>query len=345
MATVGASWPAQGGSDHVSDLFNSGAPDKSTNTGPVLACRTIVDGLVATGGPSALDGAADLTASTRGWPAGLTPPSGTCPDKRDRAYADHRMMNGGVRAPGQSSCPHAGSWGLNGGVFYSRALGVEPGGSLDGDEILKCTVAGYGVVARGPRLHTRRKMEKPALWSAPPRVQALTSRAWCWGDAGTITTKELGTVMRSLGQNPTEAELQDMINEVDADGNGTIDFPEFLSLMAKKMKVSPPRSPLLPRLGWGSDQCRSPAFVLPSHARWLTPSRDMHGEVHDCPGWCGHLATPQGATSPCLQSVPVPPVCTARRCVVSHAPVERIRGTSRCLCERRWCSLSRKSGF
>lgn len=43
--------------------------------------------------------------------------------------------------------------------------------------------------------------------------------------------------MRSLGQNPTESELQDMINEVDADGNGTIDFPEFLMLMARKMKV------------------------------------------------------------------------------------------------------------
>ncbi|WVZ68468.1 hypothetical protein U9M48_017403 [Paspalum notatum var. saurae] len=53
---------------------------------------------------------------------------------------------------------------------------------------------------------------------------------------GCITTKELGAVMRSLGQNPTEAELQAMIAEVDADGNRTIDLQEFLGLMARKMK-------------------------------------------------------------------------------------------------------------
>lgn len=53
---------------------------------------------------------------------------------------------------------------------------------------------------------------------------------------GKITTKELGTVMRSLGQNPTEAELTDMINEVDVDNDGSIDFPEFLTMMARKMK-------------------------------------------------------------------------------------------------------------
>ena len=28
----------------------------------------------------------------------------------------------------------------------------------------------------------------------------------------------------------------DMINEIDSDGNGTIDFPEFLTMMARKMK-------------------------------------------------------------------------------------------------------------
>ncbi|XVF66592.1 hypothetical protein PTKIN_Ptkin10aG0049600 [Pterospermum kingtungense] len=53
---------------------------------------------------------------------------------------------------------------------------------------------------------------------------------------GCITLEELATVIRSLDQNPTEEELQDMITEVDADGNGTIEFAEFLNLMAKKMK-------------------------------------------------------------------------------------------------------------
>lgn len=53
---------------------------------------------------------------------------------------------------------------------------------------------------------------------------------------GTITSKELGVVMRSLGQTPTEAELKEMIAEVDANKDGTIDFKEFLGLMATQTK-------------------------------------------------------------------------------------------------------------
>ena len=40
--------------------------------------------------------------------------------------------------------------------------------------------------------------------------------------------------MKTLGQNPTEEEIEDMINEVDLDGNGTIEFDEFMTLMLNK---------------------------------------------------------------------------------------------------------------
>ena len=37
---------------------------------------------------------------------------------------------------------------------------------------------------------------------------------------GSITVEEIGTVMRSLGQHPTDTDLTDMIKDVDIDGKG-----------------------------------------------------------------------------------------------------------------------------
>ena len=40
--------------------------------------------------------------------------------------------------------------------------------------------------------------------------------------------------MKMIGQNPSEAEVQDMVNMVDMDGTGDISFPEFLQIMATR---------------------------------------------------------------------------------------------------------------
>lgn len=47
---------------------------------------------------------------------------------------------------------------------------------------------------------------------------------------GKISRVELGTILRSLGESLTEAELDQMIKDVDADGDGEIDLQEFINL-------------------------------------------------------------------------------------------------------------------
>ena len=61
----------------------------------------------------------------------------------------------------------------------------------------------------------------------------------------TINSNELGTVMRSLGQNPTEAELTNMIGEADPDGKGKITFDVFLSLVSKRKEQTISRDEMI----------------------------------------------------------------------------------------------------
>lgn len=48
---------------------------------------------------------------------------------------------------------------------------------------------------------------------------------------GTIPVDDLRWILKSLGDDLTEEELDDMINETDTDGSGTVDYEEFKSLM------------------------------------------------------------------------------------------------------------------
>ena len=73
-----------------------------------------------------------------------------------------------------------------------------------------------------------------------------------------------GAEIRSLEQNPTEAE---MTNEMEAEANETIDFLEFLSVMTRKMKVKDTKEELVGILKvLNRDETIS--STLQCHAKW-----------------------------------------------------------------------------
>ncbi|CAC5363516.1 calmodulin-beta-like isoform X1 [Mytilus californianus] len=51
---------------------------------------------------------------------------------------------------------------------------------------------------------------------------------------GVISTHKLGVILRSLGHNPTELEIQEMIDEVDHDRTGSVEFEDFLEVVMSK---------------------------------------------------------------------------------------------------------------
>merc|ERR1712076_353798 len=53
--------------------------------------------------------------------------------------------------------------------------------------------------------------------------------------SGMIDVRELRAAMRALGFEVKNEELKKMVTDVDNDGNGTIEFGEFLEMMTGKM--------------------------------------------------------------------------------------------------------------
>ncbi|XP_065668888.1 neo-calmodulin isoform X1 [Hydra vulgaris] len=78
-----------------------------------------------------------------------------------------------------------------------------------------------------------REEQEMAQTVTPESMTALKEafQAFDKNDDGFISKEELTQVMFSLGHVMSTAEIDQMISLVDTDGNGLIDFKEFLSLM------------------------------------------------------------------------------------------------------------------
>jgi len=54
------------------------------------------------------------------------------------------------------------------------------------------------------------------------------------GNKGVINVEDLKWILRSLGDDLTDDEIEDMIAETDTDGSGTVDYDEFRNLMVSE---------------------------------------------------------------------------------------------------------------
>lgn len=82
---------------------------------------------------------------------------------------------------------------------------------------------------------------------------------------GQIDTKELIVLMQAIGQNPSKAEAEEMIHEVDQGGSGTITFDDFIHLMeryGKEVKVE--------------EQLRAAFRVFDKDGNGLISAKELH---------------------------------------------------------------------
>lgn len=55
---------------------------------------------------------------------------------------------------------------------------------------------------------------------------------------GIITLEELRQIVEELGHTANESELTALMQEMDTDNSGTVDFAEFLAMMARRLMLS-----------------------------------------------------------------------------------------------------------
>uniref|UniRef100_A0A8D2PCI9 Calcium binding protein 7 n=1 Tax=Zosterops lateralis melanops TaxID=1220523 RepID=A0A8D2PCI9_ZOSLA len=168
---------------------------------------------------------------------------------------------------GQSPAPHGspgtlpGCCSTGGCPQLQRPAGGTPGSGTSKGRGFRAERRGFGCGSsegRGGAARGRRELEqisgvswggRTPLGRPEGRVGSLQGFCGCWkireafkvfdrDGNGFISKQELGTAMRSLGYMPNEVELEVIIQRLDMDGDGQVDFEEFVTLLGPKLSTS-----------------------------------------------------------------------------------------------------------
>ena len=111
-----------------------------------------------------------------------------------------------------------------------RALGFEPKREEIKQLIAQVSKDGSGVIDYPEFLD----MMSAKMQERDPKEEMMKAfRLFDDDETGKISFKNLKRVAKELGENMTDEELQEMIDEADRDGDGEINEEEFLRIMKK----------------------------------------------------------------------------------------------------------------
>merc|ERR1711988_1314188 len=104
-------------------------------------------------------------------------------------------------------------------------------------------------------------------------------------NSGAIDVRELKAAMRALGFEVKKEELKKMISDIDNDGNGSIEFQEFLEMMTGWVRRTPVRtSRRCSSCSMTTTPARSPCATCAASHRSSARTSTRRAPGHDQPG-------------------------------------------------------------
>ena len=111
-----------------------------------------------------------------------------------------------------------------------RAMGFEPKRDEVRRMIAESDRDGSGTIS----FDTFQSVMANKMHARDPKEEAIKAfRLFDDDETGTISLKNLRRVAKELGENMTDDEIQEMIDEADRDGDGEIGEEEFMRIMKK----------------------------------------------------------------------------------------------------------------